>query len=224
ARPDYHSSSPGIFAPGVDALEKARVLPAAEATRELQAELLEKLCGVDIWEPFESATHQRPDHPHRMVLRTAAGRVNDLRSFRQNGRRRRRDGLSVSRVHCRLVFPSHDLQTAEVAGLGVDREGRTDLAHPPCARKTGDERGEIRRIGRDAGKLIAIGERNEVRLNSADLFQELQGIEGTGDFAQLGFRRLRHTLRLQEPLARGLWWVVSLGDLRSLSVFLGELE
>ena len=48
-------------------------------------------------------------------------------------------------------------------------------------------------------------------------------LEGTGDFAQLGFRRLWDSLRLQESLAGSLWRVVSLGDLRAMPVLLGEL-
>ena len=78
---DYDAAGAGILAPDLHAFAQSFPLEGIKATRELRAELLKKLCGVDVRAPFEAATHQRPDHRERVEAAIAAPGVDQLRAF-----------------------------------------------------------------------------------------------------------------------------------------------
>jgi hypothetical protein len=85
-----------------------------------------KSCAaVDIWEPFESPTHQRPHHPHCMILCAAARCIDHLRSFRQRGGCSRRAWLSAGRVR---IFTHSGTLTGRRAPIPMGaRAGRAVL-------------------------------------------------------------------------------------------------
>src|SRR5688572_6941227 len=61
-------------------------------------------------------------------------------------------------------------------------------------------------------------------LHGAYFLQQLQRIKCTAHFAQLALDGLDHAFGLQKSLAWRFRWMVSLGDLRSLPMFLSQLE
>jgi hypothetical protein len=73
-------------------------------------------------------------------------------------------------------------------------------------------------------EAVSIGERRQMRLNGAYLFQELQWIQCAGHFPQSDFGGLWETLSLQQPITGGLWRMVAFGYLGPLAMLLRELK
>lgn len=177
-------------------LHQASHLPGRKAAWGLHTEFLEQLRGSDVRESFEAATHYRPDHRQRMECTCTTFGIDQLRSFwrllrghgGRNLRSRPRNGHKrgdVLRRQLGDLLLNHALQTAQVARFGFVGQRWTCLAGSPCARKTGNEGGEIRWVDCYAGKRFPIGECHQIRLNSAYLLQEFQRIQCTGHLAQL---------------------------------------
>src|SRR5437773_6117453 len=135
----------------------------------------------------------------------------------------RSDRLTFS-LRCRSWLLSHAMQTSQVTRLRCHGECRAYFTGPPRAREARDERDEIRPFRRNAGGLLAIGECGQVCLHSSYLFQKFQRIESADNLAQLGFCRLRDTLRLQESLTGRLRRMVALEDLCSLTMLCSQFE
>src|SRR6202790_3498362 len=64
--PDDHTTGAGISPPDIHAPEERFVLLPGKSTGELDAQLFEELCGVDVWEPFKAAADGRPHHAQRL--------------------------------------------------------------------------------------------------------------------------------------------------------------
>ncbi len=78
---DHDTSSTRILTPDFHALHQASYLPCMKASRELNAEFLEQLRGIDVRKSFEAATNQWPNHRQRVKCTRTGFGIDQLRSF-----------------------------------------------------------------------------------------------------------------------------------------------
>ncbi len=91
-----------ITTPQLDAPQEFLVLPGGSSPRELNTQLVEELCRIDVGEAFKSAANDRPYHAKRLAAGPSTLGINGLQTHQGLGRG---DG---GRRHRQRCGGSHD--------------------------------------------------------------------------------------------------------------------
>lgn len=116
------------------------------------------------------------------------------------------------------------LDTPQISRLRIRSVCGAYFPRAPRARETCQERGQVLIFGRRREGFVTTCKHDQMALHCPHFLQQLQRVKCVSYLTKLCLGGVGHRFGAQQPFARGLRWMIALGDLRSLTMLFGELE